>query len=346
MTQDYDPNQYAVLTDIGVKKLNDLLLGQTLTITHMVFGDGNGRPVTPTPSGTALINQFGQEPITETLKDNFGAGVFMSVEILEKYKGKWLREVGLVDSDGDLIVWACYAPALLSMYNEQTVIVHMPIIYENKITIQIDTAKQYVTTDVFNSTVDEIKYEQKLAGNEIEKLKTEKLDENGTIAQANTAVSKNGKYSAIPKIRSDNNSISNVFTPRWGDIRFVMPAAKNTFLSTSILLHSKEKKQTSQLIMSGFIDSNGTWTSSYAINIGNFSVPSIRFGYAFDNVVGIRPAFLINIPDYRTIDSPSFLWSTIGTGGLSNGLFDVSTSISLNQSNFVDVIPSHLLPTA
>lgn len=150
MTQHHDSQQYAVLTEIGAEKLNQLMTGQLLDIKYLALGDGGGSAVVPVPSGTRLINEIGRESITETATAYFGAGAFMDAIKLSKYKGQWLREVGLIDADGDLIVWACYAPTLIAMFNEKTIMVHLPITYQDKINISVDTSKKYVTFDEFN----------------------------------------------------------------------------------------------------------------------------------------------------------------------------------------------------
>ncbi|UKA23382.1 hypothetical protein IHC92_20740 [Photobacterium damselae subsp. damselae] len=96
------------------------------------------------------------------------------------------------------------------------------------------------------------------------------------------------------------------------------------------------------MTISGFFNSSGIWESSYALNSGNFVIPKIRFGYVDDIVKGIRPAFQIDIPDYKSIESPSILFAVCGTGGLSNSFFNISSAMSLNPNVYVDVVPSNL----
>ncbi|MGR5240204.1 phage tail protein [Photobacterium damselae] len=147
----FDPQQYAVITDVGIRKLNALLAGEKLKIAQMAFGDGNGKEVKPTESGTSLIHEIGRESITQRATGYFGAGVFMPTSMMDKYNGLWLREVGLLDEDGDLIVWACYAPTLLSLYAEKTIMVHLPVIYNDKVEIIINTSQLYITVEEFDS---------------------------------------------------------------------------------------------------------------------------------------------------------------------------------------------------
>lgn len=148
-TPSFDPEQHAVLTEIGKQKLNALVAGQELRITQMALGDGNGQPVTPSAGGRALVNEIGRESITNKGTTSFAAGIFMSPEMANKYKGQWLREVGLIDEEGDLIVWACMAETLVSLFSERTIMAHLPIENRDQMTIVIDTTKQYVTVNEF-----------------------------------------------------------------------------------------------------------------------------------------------------------------------------------------------------
>lgn len=148
-TPNFDPEQHAVLTDIGKQKLNALIAGQELRITQMALGDGNGQPVTPSAGGRTLVNEIGRESLTDKGTTSFAAGIFMSTEMANKYKGQWLREVGLIDEDGDLIVWACMAETLVSLFSERTIMAHLPIENRDQMTIVIDTTKQYVTVSEF-----------------------------------------------------------------------------------------------------------------------------------------------------------------------------------------------------
>ncbi|MEC4728168.1 phage tail protein [Shewanella sp. D64] len=153
-TLNLDPEQYAVVTQVGIDKLNGLAAGQTLTITAMVLGDGNGHAVTPSIDGTQLTKEIGRESITERPSDYFGAGIFMSADMIEKYHGQWLREVGLIDSDGELIVWCSMAPTLVSLFTERAISVHLPLSSINQITVSVDISKQYASVKALNQHIE------------------------------------------------------------------------------------------------------------------------------------------------------------------------------------------------
>ncbi|MBE8578659.1 phage tail protein, partial [Vibrio sp. OPT18] len=151
MRSSFDSEQYAVLTDIGKQKLNALATGQALSITQLALGDGNGDVVIPSIDGTSLVNEIGREPITERGSGYLAAGIIMSSEMAAKYKGKWLREVGLFDDDGDLIVWARMAETLVSLFAMRKIMVHVPVENQDTVTIIVDTTKQFVTVSDFES---------------------------------------------------------------------------------------------------------------------------------------------------------------------------------------------------
>ncbi|MBE8578677.1 phage tail protein [Vibrio sp. OPT18] len=156
MNMNAEPEQYAVVTDVGKRKLDALMLGETLRLTELAFGDGNGSSVTPDIGSVALAREIGRETITVGEGTYYSAGVEMTSEIINKYQGMWLREVGLFDEDGDLIVWGSVAPTLVSMFSERSVIVHLPVENQDQIAIVVDTTKRYVTVAEFEAFKDSI----------------------------------------------------------------------------------------------------------------------------------------------------------------------------------------------
>lgn len=142
-----DSEQFAIVTNIGKTKLNQLAAGQRLVITALALGDGNGTSVIPNADGKSLTHEIGREAITEQSSDYLAAGVFMSSAISAKYQGQWLREVGLIDSEGDLIVWGALASTLVSALSERTIMVHLPLSDVDHITVVVDTAKKFASID-------------------------------------------------------------------------------------------------------------------------------------------------------------------------------------------------------
>ena len=152
-----DASQRGVLTDIGQQKVNaHAATGTKLIISHFVFGDGNGQSVTPNKAGTSLTHEIGKEPITESTPGILSGGIFMSSKMAAKYKGQWIREAGLVDSDGNLIIWCSYSPTLIALFTERQMMINIPILSSDTVSIAIDTSKKFVSLDEFNAFKNEM----------------------------------------------------------------------------------------------------------------------------------------------------------------------------------------------
>ncbi|MEL5384166.1 phage tail protein [Serratia ureilytica] len=86
--------------------------GTVVKITLAAFGDGGGKPITPNPGATALVNKFGDAPFTGGASTE---GMISGQTVIEarKYPGKILREVGLVSADGVLVAYGDYPDTVL-----------------------------------------------------------------------------------------------------------------------------------------------------------------------------------------------------------------------------------------
>ncbi|WP_260734421.1 phage tail protein [Escherichia coli] len=97
---------YSVLTDAGLKKLAAAAAsGNQMKITHMAVGDGNGKAVTPGRADTRLVREKYRAPLNSLEEDTERPGhVIAEMVIPEKQGGWWIREFGLFDEDGGMIV--------------------------------------------------------------------------------------------------------------------------------------------------------------------------------------------------------------------------------------------------
>lgn len=86
--------------------------GTVVKITLAAFGDGGGKPITPNPDATALVNKFGDAQFTGGASTE---GMISGQTVIEarKYPGKVLREVGLVSADGVLVAYGDYPETVL-----------------------------------------------------------------------------------------------------------------------------------------------------------------------------------------------------------------------------------------
>ncbi|WP_337039903.1 phage tail protein [Serratia marcescens] len=96
---------FALLTQVGAAKLaNATALSTPLAITDMVVGDANGTDPTPEPTQTALVHECHRAPLNSLRVDPDNTNQVIAEQVLaETVGGWWVREIGLVDADGDLI---------------------------------------------------------------------------------------------------------------------------------------------------------------------------------------------------------------------------------------------------
>lgn len=101
---------YTLLTDIGKAKIaNATALQKKLELSKIVLGDSNGNYYEPTESQTKLKNKVWEGNINDKFidKDNPNWIVVQTI-IPSQIGGFTIREAGIVDAEGDLIVVAKY----------------------------------------------------------------------------------------------------------------------------------------------------------------------------------------------------------------------------------------------
>lgn len=109
MSQTY----YAILTAIGEAKLaNAAALNTTLRIAKMAVGDGGGVVPTPNRSQTALVGEWYRAGLNTLAVDPSNTSqIIAELVIPEATGGNWIREMGLIDADGNLIAVANTPPS-------------------------------------------------------------------------------------------------------------------------------------------------------------------------------------------------------------------------------------------
>lgn len=104
---------FSVLTELGLNKLAQAPQ-QQLVLTHMAVGDGGGDSYDPTKEqlieSTELVNEVYRQEISSggiSVEDNTFE---VRVNIPNDQGGWWVREVGVFDTDGDMVAVAKVAP--------------------------------------------------------------------------------------------------------------------------------------------------------------------------------------------------------------------------------------------
>ncbi|MBK5003280.1 hypothetical protein IAE37_005556 [Pseudomonas sp. S31] len=139
---------YAILTNVGAaKQANADALGIAWKITEMAVGDGNpgnvDSPALPQPSAnwTALLNEWRRAPLNQLKVDDKDSSIIVAEQIIPAdVGGRWIREIGLYDADGDLVAVANCAPTykpLLSQGSGRTQVVRMNLIVSSSSNVQL-----------------------------------------------------------------------------------------------------------------------------------------------------------------------------------------------------------------
>ncbi|MGA5482153.1 phage tail protein [Pseudomonas siliginis] len=162
---------FAILTNVGMaKQANADALGIPWLITQMGVGDANGTEPIPSASQTKLINEWRRKPLNQLKIDPVNPAVIIAEQIIPADEGgKWIREIGLYDADGDLVAVANCAPSfkpLLSQGSGRTQIVRMNFIVAStgNITLKIDPAIVLASRAYVDAAILEVLPKTKAAG--------------------------------------------------------------------------------------------------------------------------------------------------------------------------------------
>ena len=136
---------FAILTNVGMaKQANADALGLPWKFTEMGVGDANNTDPIPNAAQTHLINEWRRRPLNQVRVDPVNPAVIIAEQIIPADEGgKWIREIGLYDADGDLVAVANCAPSfkpILSQGSGRTQIVRMNFIVTStgNISLKID----------------------------------------------------------------------------------------------------------------------------------------------------------------------------------------------------------------
>jgi len=168
---------FAILTNVGMaKQANADALGIPWLITQMGVGDANPNgladPPNPVPSAsqTKLLNEWRRKPLNQLKIDPVNPAVIIAEQIIPADEGgKWIREIGLYDADGDLVAVANCAPSfkpLLSQGSGRTQIVRMNFIVTStgNIQLKIDPAIVLASRAYVDAAILEVLPKNKVPG--------------------------------------------------------------------------------------------------------------------------------------------------------------------------------------
>lgn len=155
---------YALLTNVGAAKLaNATALGEQVEITQMAVGDGNGALPTPNPAQTALVHELRRAPLNTLTIDPVNTNQIIAEQVIpEDVGGWWIREIGLYDSDGDMIAVANCAETYKPLLQEgsgrvQVIRVILIVSSTQAVTLKIDPSVVLATRGYVDAQVIQVK---------------------------------------------------------------------------------------------------------------------------------------------------------------------------------------------
>ncbi|MCP4102904.1 MAG: phage tail protein, partial [Lentisphaerae bacterium] len=145
---------YSVLTTVGQAVLaNAGALGQTINLSHMAVGDGNGSTVTPSETATALVNEVYRGSLNSLSTDPDNPNWLIAELVIPTNVGGWtVHEVGLFDGNGNLFAYGnfpeTYKPQLSEGASRDLVIrMVLQISGTANVELKIDPAVVLATRD-------------------------------------------------------------------------------------------------------------------------------------------------------------------------------------------------------
>ncbi|HEF0015302.1 TPA: phage tail protein [Citrobacter freundii] len=155
---------YALLTNVGAAKLaNATALGEQVEITQMAVGDGNGALPTPNPAQTALVHELRRAPLNTLTIDQVNTNQIIAEQVIPgDVGGWWIREIGLYDSDGDMIAIANCAETYKPLLQEgsgrvQVIRVILIVSSTQAVTLKIDPSVVLATRQYVDDQIIQVK---------------------------------------------------------------------------------------------------------------------------------------------------------------------------------------------
>lgn len=152
---------FTVLTQTGQAKMaNAIALGTMIEITQLAVGDGGGSLPQPDSSRETLINEVRRAPINRVEVDADNPNWLVVEQILPPDVGGWtIREVGIIDADGDLIGYGNYPETYKPTLDEgsgrtQTIRMVLEVSHTAAVTLRVDPSVVLATREHVDSEID------------------------------------------------------------------------------------------------------------------------------------------------------------------------------------------------
>ncbi|HHY8363032.1 TPA: phage tail protein [Escherichia coli] len=185
--------------------------GQTVTVRHVLLGDGGGQALPSTPDEmaamTSLYGEFGQEPFSDgAVEEGFISGDI--VIDCKSYPGKTLRELGMISDRGTLIAYGRYPDTFLpdqtdSVIKEVILTLVLGLTHAQSVVLEVDPDRAIITQEIGDRRY--LQRKNNLSDVEYRDEAVENLGLKPTVDKAKNAVQRDGDtMSGELKIRGVN----------------------------------------------------------------------------------------------------------------------------------------------
>ncbi|WP_273947967.1 phage tail protein [Escherichia coli] len=172
--------------------------GQTVTVRHVLLGDGGGRALPSTPDEmaamTSLYGEFGQEPFSDgAVEEGFISGDI--VIDCKSYPGKTLRELGMISDRGTLIAYGRYPDTFLpdqtdSVIKEVILTLVLGLTHAQNVVLEVDPDRAIITQEIGDRRY--LQRKKNLSDVEDKGEAVENLGLKPTVDKAKNAVQRDG----------------------------------------------------------------------------------------------------------------------------------------------------------
>lgn len=321
----------AILTAIGeAKQANADALGTPWTFAQMGVGDANGTDPFPDRLQTKLINERRRAPLNQLKPDPKNPGIIIAEQVIpENVGGFWIREIGLYDTDGDLVAVANCAPTfkpLLTQGSGRTQIIRMNLIVSSlaNIVLKIDPAVVLATREYVDTGIDAVLPGNKTPGTYREVT----INKHGIVVSGNnpTTLAGNGIEDAISSTPQSGvkGAIADIPITTLGTY---IPATtdKPSVSSNGLFLRMKWPGGNIAFDIFGHIGGgadvlafrrvlgDGSYTMRYVWHDGNFD-PASKANLASPNFTGV-PTAPTAPPgsNFGELANCAFVWTAVNT---------------------------------
>ncbi|HGG2421913.1 TPA: phage tail protein [Escherichia coli] len=172
--------------------------GQTVTVRHVLLGDGGGWALPSTPDEmaamTSLYGEFGQEPFSDgAVEEGFISGDI--VIDCKSYPGKTLRELGMISDRGTLIAYGRYPDTFLpdqtdSVIKEVILTLVLGLTHAQNVVLEVDPDRAIITQEIGDRRY--LQRKKNLSDVEDKDEAVENLGLKPTVDKAKNAVQRDG----------------------------------------------------------------------------------------------------------------------------------------------------------